>query len=457
MSGFASHVGLHAVQQMRRHLRNPFLWALALAGPVGARFIVPEAGAGYTLLSVNNSVLARSPSVIGLELGVIVACLFAPLAYIFLRAGPSRIQPRQVTDVAPRVRPALSLGRWIGDTAILWGLLLVLAVSGVVLSLFRLPLSDVSPVETLVPALFIGAPAMAVIACVRNMFAMRPGLRGAGGDVAFFLFWMVGITVSAAFFMDGTGSSPVVDMFGFAAPLSGGTSEPVTSVTIGGGPLTDGVLSFDGLSGVMQPDYILSRLIWLLIAGVLVAAAGFVFKPGKPKRVTRRQAAPTGAPTFSAEPVRPLSPKPSAFLGQLITNFRELTAPLWVGGLLAAIAVAGLFLPLRGMVGPALSLVLIFQLTRFGARWRDRSTVSWLQTLPVPMAAQLGGRILAAILLSLIVLLPSIVTLEAGQWGDVLAIGVCLPVIAVLLGHVTRGPVTARLLLLILWYGYLNV
>jgi hypothetical protein len=37
------------------------------------------------------------------------------------------------------------------------------------------------------------------------------------------------------------------------------------------------------------------------------------------------------------------------------------------------------------------------------------------------------------------------------------AIGIGLPIIAVTLGYVTRGPVAARLILLILWYGYLNL
>jgi hypothetical protein len=39
----------------------------------------------------------------------------------------------------------------------------------------------------------------------------------------------------------------------------------------------------------------------------------------------------------------------------------------------------------------------------------------------------------------------------------VLVIGVGLPVMAVTLGYVTRGPFAARLILLILWYGDLNL
>jgi hypothetical protein len=37
--------------------------------------------------------------------------------------------------------------------------------------------------------------------------------------------------------------------------------------------------------------------------------------------------------------------------------------------LVSVIALSGLFLPLRSLVGPALSLVLIFPLSSYGARW----------------------------------------------------------------------------------------
>ncbi|MEL6687029.1 MAG: hypothetical protein AAFP97_05355 [Pseudomonadota bacterium] len=457
MRDFLSHVRLHATQQIRRHLNSPFVWILAIAGPIGARYMVPEEGADHALISVNNAVLEQSASVIGLQLGVIVAVLFTPLAYIFLRAGPTRIQPRQVTDVVPRSRPALSFGRWLGDTSVLCGLLFILAVAGIALSYFRLPFEDTQPIETLVATMIVAAPAMAVIAAIRNIFIMRPGLRGAGGDVAFFFVWLMGLTLSAAFFMDGTGNNAMADLFGFAAPLATGASEPVHSLAIGGAPITGRIIEFDGMAGVTHPDYLGSRLFWIMVSGLAVFGAGYLFKPGKPKRVKNRQPAHRGPAQFSSERLSPILPKGRGWIVQLVANLRELAKPYWLLALIGAAGFAGLFLPLRGMVGPALALLLIFPMTLYGARWREKSTDAWLGTLPTHTLPRVVVRLLAAILFAVIALLPSILTLQAGQWGDILAIGMGIPIIALGLGYLTRGPVAARLALLILWYGYLNL
>jgi len=65
------------------------------------------------------------------------------------------------------------------------------------------------------------------------------------------------------------------------------------------------------------------------------------------------------------------------------------------------------------------------------------------------------------VLLGLALCLPSfgrmIVTGNLTQLGDIAAVGIGLPVLALGLSHLTRGPVAGRLILLILWYGYLNI
>ncbi|MGB6230213.1 MAG: hypothetical protein WBF53_08810 [Litorimonas sp.] len=454
---FARNVRLHAAQQLTRHLRSPAIWVLALAGPLAARFMVPEPGSGSSMLGVNDASLALTASTIGLQLGVITAVLLGPLAYIFLKAGPTRIQPRQVTDALPRSRPALSLGQWLGDVAALSLLVLVLAVAGVVLSLFRIPLGEVSPLETLAATLIVAAPALAVIAGVRTLFAMRPRLRGALGDVAFFFIWMGALVASAAFFMDGSGGSPFADMFGFAAPLLKGTSEPVTALYIGGAPGTDRLIEVDGLAGVLDPAYLLSRLFWIGVAAGVVLLGGLLFSPGKPKTTKGKAVMSREPATFATEPVHPVEPTGHGSIAQLRTDLTELFHPLWLWGLIGLVALAGTVLPLRGLVGPALVLMLIFPMTQYGARWRAPSVAQWQASLPVSTVQTLGLRLLAAILAACLTLVPSLISLPAAHWTDLLAIGVGLPLLAVGLGYVTRGPVAARLLLLILWYGYLNL
>lgn len=456
MSAYWSHVGLHAQQQLTRHLRSPAIWLLAIAGPLGARFLVPEPGAGYSLLAVNDAILRPSASVIGLQLGVLTAVMLTPLIYIFLRAGPTRTQPRQVTDVTPRARSSLSLGQFLGDTAALWLLLLTLALSGVILSFFRLPLSDVAPFQTLIAAFLIAAPTLAIIAAIRTLFTMRPLLRKAWGDVLFAVFWLATLTMSAMFFMGGDGGSPFADVFGFAAPMLTGTSEPVREMYIGGAPDMDRLMDFDALAGVTHPAYLASRLFWLFAAAGLAWGAGWFFKAGKPKVSRRKTVKPSGPVTFSGVPVMTVKPSASGLISRIRVLAEDLFRPPLLAALVGAVALAGAFLPLRGMVGPAVALILIFPLTRYGARWRPQSVEQWLGTMPVSLSQQFIYRIGVACAVCLILLLPSLIGLNREEWGDVIGIGVGLPVIAVCLGHVTRGPVAARLILLILWYGYLN-
>jgi hypothetical protein len=451
------HVRLHASQQLKRHLRSPAIWALAIAGPVGARYLVPEPGSTYSLIGVNEALLQPSASVIGLQLGVLTAVMFAPLAYIFLKAGPTRTQPHQVTNVAPTSRTALSLGQWLGDTAAIWGLLVLLALAGVILSLFRLPLVEVAPLETMAAAMLIAMPALALIAAIRTFFGMRPALRRAWGDVAFFILWLLALIVSAGFYMDGSGGSPLADVFGFAAPLVAGTSEPVTAMYIGGAPNTGRVMDFDGMAGVTDPAFLLSRLFWLSVAGIVAWGSGFLFKAGRVKTQIGAKTPITGPAVFTADPVAPLAPSLTNMLSPAVAFMADLFRPRWMLALVFVIALSGFFLPLRSLVGPALSLVLIFPLTRYGARWRPKSVEQWMASLPMSAAAMMTGRLAVACVICLALMLPSLISISSNEWGDVLAIGVGLPVIAVTLGYVTRGPVAARLVLLILWYGYLNI
>jgi len=107
------------------------------------------------------------------------------------------------------------------------------------LAYFRLPASEVNPFEIIFALSFIAAPALAVIACLRTIFAMRPVLRKAGGDVLFVILWVVFISLSAAFFMvEGKSGSAIYDVFGFAAPLARSTDVVIEGITILGPPAT---------------------------------------------------------------------------------------------------------------------------------------------------------------------------------------------------------------------------
>ncbi|MEP3655339.1 MAG: hypothetical protein ABJO36_10625 [Litorimonas sp.] len=462
MSLFFNQMAVHGRIQLSRHLRSPAIWWLALAAPIGARFMVPDETASYSVMAVNDARLTLDSGVIGLQLGVIMAIILTPLAYIFLRAGPTRKTPWQAENVTPARRSAIGLGHWIADTLALWILMLALAGAGVVLAFFRLPLSEVNPFQIVFALCLVAAPALAVIAAFRTIFSTRPMLRKAGGDVLFFFLWMFLITLSSIFFAGGgNGGSPLLDVFGFAAPLSGATDYPIETLYVGGAPAFEKMIEIDAMAGVTDSGFLMSRLFWICAAGLAVFLSGLVFKPTAIGWVKDRPQTNPGPAMFSGEAIAPLKVKTSAIFEQTKSEWMQVLRPIWFAGLLLAVAIAGAVLPFRGMVGPAIAILLIFPLTQHGARWRGLEMSRLTNLAPTSAIAQVSTRIGAFVLLGLALCLPSfgrmIVTGNLTQLGDIAAVGVGLPVLALALSHLTRGPVAGRLILLILWYGYLNI
>lgn len=462
MSLFFEQIAMHARIQFLRHLRSPAIWWLALSAPIGARFLVPEDAASYSILTVNQATLVLDSGVIGLQLGVIIAVLFSPLAYIFLRAGPTKRTAWQAENVTPARRSALALGHWIADTAALWILMFALAGAGIMLAYFRLPASEVNPLNIIFALTIIAAPALAVIAGLRTIFSMRPLLRKAGGDVLFAILWLGFISLSAAFFLlYGKSGSPIYDVFGFAAPLAGSTDILIEVITILGPPTTDGMIEIDAIAGVSDRGFLVSRLFWVCVSALLVFLSGLIFKPRR-MRFNFTQTQSSKAPVeFTSQKVIAAKPNASASLPQLQSEWAQILRPIWFAALLLVVAIAGAILPFRGMVGPAIALLLIFPLTLHGARWRGAEMSRLADLAPNSATAQFTKRIVASVLLAFALCLPALARMlvqeELSQFTDVMAIGIGLPLIAIGLGHVTRGPVAGRLILLILWYGYLNL
>ena len=449
--------------QLGRHIRSPALWMIAIIGPILTRYIVPTQDSSYTVVSINGAFPVLNSSVIGMEIGIITAVMLSPLAYIFLRAGPTRTMPWQVEDVTPARRTSQSLGNWLADTAVLWLIMLCMAVSGIIISFFRLPLGEIRPHETLLTALFIGLPAFAVIASLRTLFASRPGLRGAWGDVLFFIAWMAGLSIAAITFMDGSIASPFIDVFGYAASIAGSTSDQIHSVSVGISSSAKGIIEIDALRGVMTASYIGSRLFWIGAAAMIAFCAGFIFEPrGVNKK--RRGHAGTGKPSklsvMAGSIVNGALPKSAKSSAPLWTNISQTLTPKILIFVVIGLAVAGAFLPFRAIIGPAILLVLIFPFTAHSARWQPQNLTGFTKTLPVGRAGQYGWMFLGLVLIASLACLPalarSLLTPSPSILPDLLMIIIILPLIATALGTLTRTAFAARFLLLLVWYMYLN-
>ncbi|MEO0450670.1 MAG: hypothetical protein AAFZ74_10185 [Pseudomonadota bacterium] len=467
---FASVLPSSALFELNRHVRNPALLLVALAAPIAAHYMVPDKEATYAVLTINGQVPTLTAPILGLELGVLAATLLTPLAYIFLRAGPSRVRPWQVTDITPHSRPLWVLGRWASDTLALWMLLSALTLSGLILGIFRLE-ADANFLETTIALWLPAAPAMALIAAIRLVLDARPLTRGWVGDVVFFIAWITliiaGIIGTTDPETDQIMLNPMSDAFGFVSPIVGSVDFPVTAVSIGGSSNTGESVLTDAWRGVTDPSYVLARCVWLGIAAGLAIFAGLIWAPVKARNTAAATAqidqsvlATAAISNIPFDPPLPARTGRMNFFAIVVSEIKQMfKARFWALILLAA-CVAGAVLPFRTAAGPLLMLCLIFPIAEASARWQSKSTQHLLETLGPDRIGRSLALFVAAASVALLVCMPSAVRAvlqNEGKWLTHIAlISLIMPASLVFLGALTRSAVTGRLIMLISWYIYLS-
>ncbi|MCP2679933.1 hypothetical protein NHF45_10375 [Maricaulaceae bacterium NA33B04] len=448
-----------------RYLRSPALIYVALATPVAAYYMVPHDDANYAILTVNGFSPTLTSSVLGLQLGVIAALLLTPLAYIFLKAGPTRTRPWQISDVAPHSRMIWALGRWVSDCFILMVLLAFLTVAGLILGAFRLGM-QFNPIPMIVALWLPAAPAMALVAGLRMVLDARNLTRNWFGDVIFFLVWLaliIGSTVGLGKTAEtAMSSNAFADAYGFSAPIIAAVDGPVEQIFIIG-PTAGESLSVDAWAGITGPAYLASRSLWLGMAAGLALLAGLIWGPRTAK--ARTPAATASGARESVLSVAFKAPEGAGkarpnLLAVILAELGQVFRSLFWLAVLAIAAVAGAVFDFRTEAGPVILLALIFPLTEASARWQSRTLSPWLATLGPGPGQRIGARWTAYTLVVVLAFGPALGRMLAENnlvWLPHLGIiVVVLPALIVATGQITRGAIAGRLLLLIGWYIYLS-
>ncbi len=447
-----------------RHLRHPGTWIVIILTMIGARLFIPLPGEGYVTLSINNAYPVMSSGVMGLQLGIISALLLSPLAYIYLRAGASRTQPWQVTDVTPARRFALNLGQGLGDIAALWFILFWIGTAGLILSFFRLPLAEINPLHTMYTLFVVAGPALAMVAGVKTLFDARPWLRGAWGDVLFFILWMTGNVIAASLFQFDN-APHFIDVFGFAASSAVSSPEPVEFLAVGSSPASEKFITLDPIGGFANAEFLTSRLMWVLISVGLFLLAALLYRPRRQKQRKSRRisgVAISGLDKVGQLVMRPILPIFGLLSPVMRSNVSQIMRPRWMFAVLLVVSIAGFFLPFRKIIGPLLMLVLLLMIARFSSIWEARHLRQLRSSFASSLPRQVFMAYLSCALLVLICLLPSIVrSIISGSLPELtpdfafMILG--MPLLLITFGVLTRSAVLGRLVMLGIWYGYLNV
>ncbi|MBU3971814.1 MAG: hypothetical protein KKE42_15360 [Alphaproteobacteria bacterium] len=450
---------------LARYGRSMGLWILLLVAPVGARFMIAARGADASLIAVDNRVPWLTSPVLGVTLGVVIATLLLPVAFIYLRSNVTRRQPWQVEEVSPAGRVAIAYGRWLADVAVLAAVLAATTAAGCLLAVLLLPLNEVDPASIILTLWVIAAPPVAMVASLRLLFDARRWTRGPMGEVLFFVFWMGSLVLVMAGGQAGGYAANMTDLPGFMSPISygqGGTD----SFIIGGAEIPPGSLpiGLDVMSGIMADGYLAARVSWLGIAALVPLLAGLIYAPHAAGKTRKTAAWLKILEPGRARPADPSAkPARSGMLPGVALVVAE--ARLMAGNrrsLLAMtlVAAAGLFAPYSTVAGPAAMLLLVFTATAHAGRSEQKGLLALTTTAALSPAARRIAFVLAGTALALVMAAPSATReLIAGETQILLeaaAVGAATSVTAITLGALTRSATAPRLVLLIAWYFYLN-
>ncbi len=447
-----------------RYGRSRALWLMLLVAPLGARYMLPFEDGGGVRIAVGDALPVMTSPFLGVSLGIIVSTLVLPIAWLFLRSNTTRRQPWQVEEVTIGSRVAIALGRFGADALVLLGVLAALNVAGLYLATFMLRGDALNIAELSFAMWVVAGPAVIGVAALRILFDARPLLRSGFGDFGYFCTWMGSLIApivtskSAPSF-----ASNMHDFAGFVRPLTYGAPGPADDFSIGGGFLATGTINLDVMAGLMSPGYLESRLAWIGVALALVVVAGLIYAPHKAKKKAVL-AGRLGALLNAGPPPRVVVNAPAAkramadAIGLVVSEFRLISSGRVFLILAAAVAVMSAFTDFRHAASPAALLLLLFALSAHAGRSEARGLVALTKVAPfAPMMRRVAFVIAGALWTTLLALPAAAPAVALDVLPLAAASGVIAATVAIVLSTLTGSSFAARLVLLVLWYGYASM
>ncbi|MBL8548085.1 MAG: hypothetical protein JNL81_16615 [Hyphomonadaceae bacterium] len=447
-----------------RYGRSRALWLMLLVAPLGARYMLPFEDGGGIRIAVGDALPVMTSSFLGVSLGIIVSTLVLPVAWLYLRSNTTRRQPWQVEEVTIGSRVAIALGRFVADALVLLGVLATLNLAGIYLATFMLDGDALNVAELSFALWVVAGPAVIGIAALRILFDARPLLRSGFGDFGYFCVWM-GSLISPIVTSKSAPSfaANMHDFAGFVTPLTYAAPGAADDFSIGGGFAVTGTVSLDVMAGLMSPGYLESRLAWIAIAVAVAVLAGLIYAPHKARKKAVL-AGRLGALLNAGAPPRVVAHAPAAkraaadALGLVASEFRLIGSGRVFLLLAAAVAVISALADFRHVGSPAALLLLLFALSAHAGRSEARGLLALTKVAPFAPMARRAAFVIAGALWTTLLALPAAAPAVA---LEVLALaaasGAVAAAVAIALSTLTGSAFAARLVLLVLWYGYASM
>lgn len=448
---------------LTRYRRSWGLWLLLILGPVGARFMIARDDGSGVQISLGNHLPIMTSAMVGVSLGIVVSTLLLPIGFLYLRANVTRRQPWQIEEVTPGSRVAIALGRFGADVAVLFGMLATLTVAGWLLG-WLIVVGPLDLVKLSLTLWLVAAPALMGIAALRILFDAVPLTRRGLGELLYLVIWIASLAGPAA--VQGLPSSFVSNFYdfpGFYRPLVGPAPTVHDNIAIGGSDrLAPGRVPLDVMAGIMAPGYVASRLAWAAVAVMVATLAGLIYRPHRPRRRATRGG--VIARLLAAPPPKPADPNAAAArratfaFGNLVWAECQLIGWGRPFLLLAALAaVAGLVGDYRHIGSPAAALLLIFAMSGHAGRSEARGLLALTRTMPQSPLIRRAAFVIAGVGWAILLAAPvALLDLSTRPLLLAIATGGMTALVASALATISRSAFAPRLVLLILWYGYLS-
>lgn len=447
---------------LRRYSRSWGLWLLMLVGPIGARFMIARDDGSGMQVAIGGHLPIMTSATLGVCLGIIVATLLLPIAFLYLRSNVTRRNSWQIDEVSGASRGAIMLGRFAADALVLLGALTTLTMAGWVLG-WQIVTGPYQPHWIALPLWLVAAPALIGLAALRQAFDARPWGRRGLGELLFFILWMASLIVPIE--MDGKPSSfsaNMVDYTGYVRPLVAGSPGTDNDFSIGDGEIKPGRVPLHTERAIFSPGYVSSRLAWIAIAIALTALASRVYAQHRaPRRrrlanlFARLLATGPPPPAIANAPPAPLSRAPLATL--LLAEFRLIGAGKAFLHLAIGAALLGLAPNFRHVGSPAGLLLLVFGLTSHAGRSEARGLRHLTATTFTPPALRRAALVVAGTAWTILLAVPAaIATVSIDPLLLGAATGAAAAMTAVILSMISGSGFAARLVLLMAWYAYIS-
>lgn len=448
---------------LKRYARSWGLWLLLLTGPVGARFMIARDDGSGIQIAIGDHLPVMTSAMLGISLGIVVSTLLLPIGFLYLRSNVTRRQPWQIEEVTAASRVAIALGRFGADVAILFAMLAALTVAGWFLG-WLIVSGPLDVVQISWTMWLVAAPAVMGLAAIHVLLDAVPFTRRGWGDALFLILWLASIAMPAAVAdQRSTLAGNLYDFAGFVRPLVGPAPALGQDFSIGSTVgIKPGRVPLDVMAGVQAPGYIASRGVWAAIAVALAVLAGLLYRPHTARRPNRLAGALARLLAAGPPPPAVIDAPKARFaamplFGLFAREFRLIGAGR-VFTILAMIAAGiGMFGDYRHVGSPAALLLLVFGLAAHAGRGEAKGLLALTRTLELGPWLRRTAFIAAGIGWSLLLAVPAaLVRMSPEPLALALAAGAAAALTAMALATISRSAFAPRLVLLVLWYGYLS-